>query len=396
MTTPTPREVPVSLHGAVLDQDGPWRRSAPRPLTSRQEFYEERFDARTLFYDVFRVRNHLEFIGPPLLDLEGGLKPLELAHGRTDYAGRFRSTAKNRLHRHRVSPVPRSVGSLSLRCPLGTFQLEIGENLSSSFTGRRVLVTQSRNNPLEWIARWVDHHITVQGIDAVVLYDNGSTRYTPDELREVLCGCHGLEVFSVIEWPYPWGPTGGPDAVWDSDYGQHGAWEHAWRRLGLAAATLTFGDVDELIVGPPPSVTDRALSAKDGISSYRRRAVLNVPTAPTSGLSRIRDYVDYRLFAPAAPLLSPKYTVVPGRLRERDQLMVHRVAGRRSEDEGDVLARHFDGIRIEWRDGDQHPVLDLLPEELEGTELAVDEELVSDLARLDPHALEPHAHNLDT
>lgn len=395
MTSTTPREVPVILHGAVLDGAGPWRRTAPRPAESRQEFYEERFDAWTLLYDVFRVRNHLELIGPPLLNLEDGLTPLELLHDRTDYAQRFRSTAKNRLHRHRVSPVPRAVGSLRLQCPLGTFELGVGDNLSAPFAGRKVLVTQSKDNPLEWISRWVDHHIAAQGIDAVVLYDNGSTRYTAEDLRDVLRARRGLEVFSVVEWPYPWGPTGGPDAIWDSDYGQHGAWEHAWRRLGLEASTLTFGDIDELIVGPPPSVTDRALSAEDGISSYRRRGVLNVPTAPTAGLGRMREYADYRLFAPAAPLLSPKYTVVPGRLRERDQLMVHRVAGQRSTHEGDVLARHFDGIRIEWRDGDQLPVPDLLPEDLEGIELAVDEDLVSHRvgSRSTPY---PHAFDLDT
>ena len=194
------------------------------------------------------------------------------------------------------------------------------------------------------------------------------------------------EVFSVVEWPYPWGPTGGPNAVWDSDYGQHGSWEHAWRRMCLEAATVTFGDVDELIVGPPPTVTDRALAAESGICSYSRRSVLNVPTTPTDSLGRMRDYADYRLIDTSESLLSPKYTVAPERLRESDQLMVHRVAGRSSAEDPDVLARHFDGIRIEWRDRETHPVVDLAEEDFDGFDLEVDEELVSSLATLGPPA----------
>ena len=45
MNSPIPREVAVTLSGAVLDPDGPWRRTPPRPPESRQEFYEERFDS---------------------------------------------------------------------------------------------------------------------------------------------------------------------------------------------------------------------------------------------------------------------------------------------------------------------------------------------------------------
>ncbi|MGO1406990.1 MAG: hypothetical protein ACTHV2_01160 [Brachybacterium sp.] len=381
MNSPIPREVAVTLSGAVLDPDGPWRRTPPRPPESRQEFYEERFDSSTLFYDVFRVRNHVELIGPPLLNLEAGLRPMELRYAGHRYARRFRSAAKNRLHRYRVSPLPRSVRALRMHCPLGRFALDINDNLSAEFTGRRVLVTQSQNNPLEWISEWVDHHVSTQGIDAVILYDNNSTEYSAEEIREVLRARPGLAVFSVIEWPYPWGPTGGPDAVWDSDFGQHGAWEHAWRRLCLQASTITFGDIDELIVGPSPPVTDRALDAVQGISLYRRRAVLNLPSRPTRALGRERAYADYLWYDPAAPLLSPKYTVAPAALHDSDQLMVHRVDGRHAPEDPEVLARHFDGIRVEWRDGDQHPVPDGTPDELEPAQLAVDEELLAAMRR---------------
>ncbi|WP_422115723.1 hypothetical protein [Brachybacterium sp. UNK5269] len=382
MANPAPVEVEVTLHGVVLDPGGAWHREAPRPPASRQERYDERFDTDTLFYDVFRVDEHVELIGPPLLNLAGGLRPMSLQHAGRRYARSFRSTAMNRVHRHRITGIPQDVDSLRLRCPLGRFRLDIGENLSGAFTERRVLVTQSQNNSLEWIARWVDHHVATQGIDAVVFYDNASTLYSSDDVRGVLRDRPGLAMFSVIDWPYPWGPTGGPDSVWDSDFGQLGAWEHAWRRLCRTAATITFGDIDELIIGPEPTVTERAAASPQGICSYRRMSIVNVPAEPTDGLSRMRDYADYRLYDPEAPLLTPKYTVAPGTLLETDQLLVHCVDGRRVPDETDVLVRHFNSMRIEWRDGEQHPVPDLRAEHVEAQSLCVDEELVASLARI--------------
>lgn len=375
----TPLEIRVDLHGVSLDAGSPWARIPPRPVASRQPGYEDRFDRTTLFYDVFRDGEDIELIGPPLLNLAEGLRPLTLRGRGRRYARGLRSTALNRLHRHRLTGVPGDVEHLRLRCALGSFRLEVGADLSDSFAGRRVLVTQSQDNPIPWISRWIDHHVRTQDIDAVLLYDNGSTAYDSDDLRSMLLRRPGLRTVSVVDWPYPWGPTGGPDGIWDSDYGQHGSWEHAWRRLCRTAETITFGDVDELIVGPRPSVTDRALASPQGVCSYARRSVLNIPSVPTRVLGRQRDYADYALRDPSAGLLTPKYTVVPGRLEDTDQLMVHHVRGREVDHEPDVLARHFDGIRIEWRDGEESPVPDQSAEELGVPDPVVDDELVAAL-----------------
>lgn len=383
MTASGPREIEVALHGAVLDPAGPWRREPPRPPSARQPFYDERFDSLTLFYDVFRDGEDVEILGPPLLNLEAGLRPLSLRAAGRRYARSFTSQARNRLHRHRVLGVPAEVRTLRFHSPLGRFALTIGEDLSGSFRGRRVLVTQSRDNPLPWIARWVDHHVATQGIDAVLFYDNGSSDYSQDDLRALLRDRPGLRSFAVVDWRYPWGPTGGPESIWDSDFGQHGSWEHAWRRMCRNAATLTFGDIDELIVGPPPTVPERALASPIGLTSYARRSVLNIPTRPTRELGRMRDHADYRLFDPTEPLLTSKYTVAPGALSPSDQLLIHRVDGREARDEPDVLARHFDGVRIEWREGERHPVLDQTTEELDRQAVAVDGGLAEALACTD-------------
>lgn len=379
MSSTTPVEVDVRVHGAVLDDAGPWRRSMPRPVAQRQRDYEERFDASTLLYDAFRVGDDVEMIGPPLLDLAAGLRPLDLRGGGRRFARRLTTEAKDRLQRYRVVGVPAGVRSLRLTCPLGSFRIPIGDDASAGYAGRRVLVTQSRDNPLSWIAAWVDHHVRTQGIDAVVLYDNGSTAYTADDVREVMRRRSGIAVFTVVEWPYPWGPTGGPDAVWDSDYGQHGSWEHASRRLCRTASTITFGDVDELIVCTPPTVTERALARPSGVCSYARRPILSLPERPR-GSDAPRRYADYCRYDADAPLLSPKYTVVPRALGAHTQLMVHRVDGIAAPAERDVLARHFDGMRIEWREGAREPVPELPPSPTRDRGLSIDQELRRALA----------------
>lgn len=363
--TSQPRDVPVTLGGAALDPQGCWRRLPPRRPDLRQDGYGERFDELTLFYDVYRTDiDVVELIGPPLLNLGEGLRPLDLRGAGRRFARCLRSEEKDRLHRHRIEGVPQEVSRLRMSCPLGSFRLEVGTDLSPHFAGRRVLVTQSRNNPLTWISQWVLHHVRAHGIDAVILYDNSSSAYGIDDIREVLRGCAGLAVFAVVPWPYPFGPTGGPDSVWDSDYGQHGAWEHAYRRLARAASTITFGDIDELIIGPPPGVPQRALASPTGVCSYKRRPVLAVPSSPRSPTGSERRYADYGRFEPEAPLLTPKYTVRPSVLGPAHQLMVHRVDGISYEDEPDVMVRHFDGMRIEWRSGETAPVQEIGADEL--------------------------------
>lgn len=340
--------VDVTLGGASLSPSSSWRRIPPRSLEDQQPGYQGRFDYDTIFYDVFRVEDHVEFIGPPLLNLAQGLHHLEVRCDDLQLRSSFSTVALDRLQRYEMAGVPAAAKTLRFECELGAFELKIGDDLAAHFSERRVLVTQSRDNPLTWIHDWADHHVNTQGIDAVILYDNSSSIYSTTAIIESLVDIAGLDVLAVVSWPYPFGVTGGPSSIWDSDYGQHGCWEHAWRRLARTASTITFGDVDELVVGPPPSVSDRALANPLGICSYARRAILGLTAKKEPG--HLPRHLDYSRYDPRASLLSPKYTVSPSMLTKNHQLMVHRVAGLSATPEEGVLARHFDALRMNWRD----------------------------------------------
>ncbi|WP_204325139.1 hypothetical protein, partial [Stenotrophomonas maltophilia] len=71
------------------------------------------------------------------------------------------------------------------------------------------------------------------------IYDNGSTSYSLADLAGALGALDGIAVARVVSWPYKFGPQGfDAKRFWDSDYGQHGVWEHGRRRFLAAAASV--------------------------------------------------------------------------------------------------------------------------------------------------------------
>ncbi len=80
------------------------------------------------------------------------------------------------------------------------------------------------------------------------MYDNASTRYTVDTLRERLEGIPGIAALAVVDWPYKFGTGSGPKGEYDSSYGQMGAIAAVRWRFAERAEGLLFTDPDELVV----------------------------------------------------------------------------------------------------------------------------------------------------
>ena len=127
----------------------------------------------------------------------------------------------------------------NLSCTVGSSHLDV-------FGDKNVLVTLSRDNDLEVIRKWIELHISANKIDAVIFVDNKSSQYSKEELLDTLSGIKGLDVSYLIDWSHLYGPTGGPNQKWDSDFGQHQVWEWTRRRFLEKARTVTVSDVDEL------------------------------------------------------------------------------------------------------------------------------------------------------
>lgn len=343
------------------------RRTPPRPVALRGPDYADRYDGSTLFYDVFASEGRTVAVGPPLLDLAGPLRSAEVTVG-----GRpapVRSTGLDRAHR---STFGRAVGP-SLELTLGGRRrsVPVGPDLTGLFAGRRALMTLSLDNELTWVRDWAWYHASAHGTDAVVVYDNGSRAYGPDELLDTLTRVPGVEVAVVVDWSFPYGPQGGPGVPWDSDYAQYGALEHARRRLLGRAAGFLNADVDELVLATDgSSVYEHAERSPHGVVSYRGRWVHADPDRAV----RSPRHVDSAWVDAAEPLCSTKWCAVPQRLPERAQLQVHDVLGVKVATPPTLGYRHFRDVTTHWKDG-RGGRADV------GGELRVDEELRAALDR---------------
>ena len=183
------------------------RRSAPRPQEQRDPGYDDAFEATFLFYDIFWRGGEVVMIGPPLRNL---LPILDVARIELDGAAIPHLPKPRELDRVQISSIPaaRPAGNLSFDAGWVTAQVTVQRQHNEVFNGRKVLFTLSKNNDLSWIEDWIDFHVRVHGVDAVLIYDNASDRYGPDELLDRMRSIPGILAAVVVPWPYKYGPAG--------------------------------------------------------------------------------------------------------------------------------------------------------------------------------------------
>ena len=123
-------------------------------------------------------------------------------------------------------------------------EIAVRQNHCDLFRDRKVLLTLSKNNELYWIGDWVRFFARRHGCDAVLFYDNSSTKYDVSEVYETIASIPRIEVVVVVNWPYKYGPQGtdrdvGPQkSPWDLAYSQPGVLEHARHRFLIARRPL--------------------------------------------------------------------------------------------------------------------------------------------------------------
>jgi len=226
-------------------------RQPTRAPDLRHGDFWERYDATTVIYDLFRTADPemLLAICPPLHNLEQDL----VLRFRAEPSGEPCSfTRQIRVNCDRLwIRVPRGTEQLVAETTIGEFPLIPSSDLTEVFRDRRVVFTLSKNNDLVWIRDWATYYVRVHGVDAVVVYDNGSTRYGRAEIEAALSTVPGLAVFAVIDWPFRYGPVDHRRSLTigltDCDYCQRGAMEHAARRMFAQAAGVINADIDELM-----------------------------------------------------------------------------------------------------------------------------------------------------
>ena len=345
----------ITSSAAALSADNPIKRAPRAPGRARPEEFWRAFDARTLFYDCFR---HIDgarvlLVGPPPLNLKR-------AFAAARYVARpGGEVLRPRYHESLSTMITELVGAPASATSIGVsiagerFELPIQPGYTEALRGRKLLFSINRDNDLAWIREWAGFHAQVHGTDAVVLVDNGSRRYTPDEVLATLSSVPGLAFALVPSWTHSFGPI--DPAVRTNPYWsrflQIGSMSVVLRRFGKHAYGLLDCDIDELAgTRSGTSIYDVAKQSRGGLVAFR--GVWVEATAPGT---RHRDYT-MRLSDPkAAVCRQRKWALDPSRAWVR-KLSVHPywhwIEGRpllaKTMPE-DALYWHFKGINTNWK-----------------------------------------------
>ncbi len=346
---------------AFLAEDSPLRRLPRWPQQQRPKEFMDRFEGRALVYDCFWHADGgtILLVGPPPMNLKPVLSQAEyvaLPSG-TRLKPTYHASLSTMITALAGAPAGTTVVRLSLRGQV--FNMAVQPNHSAELAGRRVLFTMSKDNELGWIAEWARWHTRMHGADAIVLFDNGSTRYGTEEIEETLLGVNGIDKVAVQSWPHSYGMTD-PALSLNPFYIlflQVSSMSVALRRYAAAAYGLLNCDVDELASTPPgTTIFDLCKQSRQGLVVMRGRFM--EPQADSGAPAESRTHRHYSSYHadPRQALSRPnKWIIDPTRpwvkkLSVRPYM--HWIEGRpwfsKSTSAG-VFYRHFRGINTNWK-----------------------------------------------
>jgi hypothetical protein len=353
---------PVDLQAA-----GGLHRKPTRPPEHQDAKFEQQFDHSTIFFDCFFADSGTQVIlpAPPFLNLQSFIERMDVVALPSGRRCQFFLKTMDR-HSQVWVTIPAQTTELAIRSGLGQLVLSPGANQSDIFEDRRVLLTLSKNNRLEWIQDWMRYNRDVHGANAILIYDNQSTRYSVEELLDAVGTVSGFDRICVVAWPFKYGPQGLDAArFWDSDFCQIGALAHArWRFLQRARSALN-SDIDELVVSRDgSSIFEAAERSRSGVVRFHGVWIPGLSGKTPIGSERQPIRYDafehyrkpppkrrYRIMPIFQGDCPPKWAVVPGRCPTDAQWTAHTINGWRGArgTNSSFCYRHFKEISDNWK-----------------------------------------------
>jgi hypothetical protein len=242
-----------TLSSVIIPKSLGMERNLPRradPTTQSTDAAWRNYDRRTLMYDAV----HLSDAALVRLYL-----PRLLNFSRIMLGSRFvidDKTVHPKPHKiyRRFETVDFKVGVdtprlLEIFMPSGEqFQVCINSARPTLFQDCRVIYTMLKDEKLEWVQDWLQFHNRVHGADAVLIADNGSSRYSSTQLLAALEEVPGYRERSILSVPLPWGPIGNASGVDDGKYLQTTLLNLSRDRFLSSAHGVLNLDVDELLL----------------------------------------------------------------------------------------------------------------------------------------------------
>lgn len=296
----------LSVAPLVLPDGGPALRDHVLPARFRLPDSWIGYDRTTFAYDCVHLSDERAVVlaCPPLVNLWG-----LIADGALTLDGRP-AILRRRIRRSRYEEVWIEAGTtipdtVALDLPGGVRLAVRPSAPDDRFAGRRVLVTQLKDEPFDWIADWVRVHVRHHGVDAVLVLDNNSTSYASADLDAHL-GTLGVAAHAVVPVPFPYGNIRAERWRKKAKFLQTGAFNLArLRGLSRAAGVLRL-DIDEVAWSDRGSVFDLAAARWSGYLSLPGVWVY-VPPGHTGPVR----HADHTLVADPPHTCHPKWCIRP-------------------------------------------------------------------------------------
>lgn len=285
------------LSGLSLEGSGR-RREIRIPEARRGADFEARYDFDTLFYDAFETPAGITLVAPKMFGLED-----TLTGGRLRIAGQAGQGRLRRYRRYDLVTIPaRASGPVEVRLDGWLGRASVAPDRSHLFAGLDTAVTLQRDNRPEWIADWLRWHRDRHGLQAALIFDNGSTAYAPEDLLDRLRPL-GLDRVVVVPVPQSYGPLvrGG-----GAKFLQSALLNIARLSYLSRARAVLQADIDELVVPEDGSVFDRARRSVLGYVPMAGRWLFPAPDARAP-----YRHADHTHTDPAARRCPPKYVIRP-------------------------------------------------------------------------------------
>ncbi|MDP5217564.1 glycosyltransferase family 2 protein [Ruegeria sp. 2205SS24-7] len=316
-------------------------------IEERDPNYDNRYDFHTLIYDCFfdRDAGEVVLICPSLLNFRC---LIEQARFSIDGTG-VQIKAIDALSRGNVirfqSPVD-APAELGFEHKLFSGAVAVNALHTDVFAGKNAVYAISKDNKLDWIQDWLAYYVKEHGANAVVIYDNHSTDYSMDALKETLASVDGIEASAVVRAWFPFGPGGAGNTNFNSKFLHMTMVELGRRRLLSQARAVLNVDIDELVYSRSgASIFDATVASEQGYVRIDGRWAFADP--PEDGaLIRHADHQFIR--SDGKPKVNRKYCVAPqGPLKGRPWL-THRIISRRDPTDPDFGFWHFRRITNNW------------------------------------------------
>ncbi|WP_156163674.1 hypothetical protein [Demequina subtropica] len=350
----------------TLAEDAPIFRNPPRPPEKREPGYMERYDSHTVIYDAVLGEQEIRVIGPGMRNLGPLVRESRWSLDGVEVEPSITARPKSLRVDVRLPEgfEPRAEGHrLEIDGPLGPVSLGLSPRSTGIFKGRRVLLTLQKDNDLQWIRDWLRFYAREHGVDAVLVYDNGSTAYTPEELREAIESVDQIEAGVVAVWPFKFGPASWAGVPHDSKYLQLAVMVHSRYTYLAEAVGVINADIDELaIVEGRRTLFDLMEESPDRALLYQGRWIENASVAPVSDPARFTDFAYYD---PQGEPTRKKWVSDPTS-RGPGRWYIHGINALKVKDpDPRVTLCHFRGISTGWKyDRSQVPLEGLVRDDV--------------------------------